>query len=522
MSIIKKLLNKITKKSKTEEVLTRNEITLKYNDLLKTRSELNELESQLAPVFLKLENMITSSPVLFALEMSLLRKVNFKSYDDIRGYVMLPSPVNKKNKLTKMEAEIIRLAMNTPRDLAKNNYAILLEILDCFEFWVISKLFRFPLFHNNARLFNQFLDEIIKDNFSFRQLSSKQTLHLLTMSYAISKPSVFLALISKIKSQVNTNDVLMLSFINNFDLPITKNKNITSRKLKVALCISGQMRGYEKAFESWSLLKLQEHDIDIYIHTWDNLGRRYPDPEVVGSVERSFSNELVVKLVKKAMRLYSLDEFKSAYPSLDSELNSSSLVCVSDLKRVYGEESKIVIEHESDFSNLTNQDKMHYKIASVLSMIDSPNDYDLIVRIRPDKSFTIADDKFDLNEIYNASLNGRVIFAEENLGLRESLVMGDQLNIGIPELVIPPSLIWGNEEKYYKYPNFPKSYQGHSSLAFSFFYNGVRSEKVKKIKPSSLLDAKKIDIDKFIDLIRMDIETRKYPLKIDDIFKTIL
>ena len=50
------------------------------------------------------------------------------------------------------------------------------------------------------------------------------------------------------------------------------------RKARVALCVSGQLRGHEQAFESWKRALLPSAEFDIYVHTWKDVGRSSPKP----------------------------------------------------------------------------------------------------------------------------------------------------------------------------------------------------------------------------------------------------
>ena len=51
------------------------------------------------------------------------------------------------------------------------------------------------------------------------------------------------------------------------DLKITSRKKLFSDPLKIAICVSGQLRGYEEAKKSWDSI-FQGHDVDYYVHTW--------------------------------------------------------------------------------------------------------------------------------------------------------------------------------------------------------------------------------------------------------------
>ena len=48
-----------------------------------------------------------------------------------------------------------------------------------------------------------------------------------------------------------------------------------SRPLRVALCVSGQLRGYKEAFPSWPSLGLDDHQVTTFVHTWQSVGQNW-------------------------------------------------------------------------------------------------------------------------------------------------------------------------------------------------------------------------------------------------------
>ena len=45
------------------------------------------------------------------------------------------------------------------------------------------------------------------------------------------------------------------------------------RKIRIAVCVSGQLRGYAKAFPTWKDTLLQHVDYDLFVHSWARVGR---------------------------------------------------------------------------------------------------------------------------------------------------------------------------------------------------------------------------------------------------------
>jgi hypothetical protein len=44
--------------------------------------------------------------------------------------------------------------------------------------------------------------------------------------------------------------------------------------MKIAVCLSGQYRTFDKTYETWQRYLLSQYDCDIYLHTWDIIGNR--------------------------------------------------------------------------------------------------------------------------------------------------------------------------------------------------------------------------------------------------------
>jgi hypothetical protein len=136
--------------------------------------------------------------------------------------------------------------------------------------------------------------------------------------------------------------------------------------MKIAICLSGHMRTYAHCSICYKPIK-KIHNVDFYIHTWKNLG--------FGQVN------------------YPIDTVKK--------------IDLKNIKQVY-KPKKIIIEtypYEPDISKFINpnigqsdHDKIRVynsirKVKECFDLIDDPNQYDLIIRSRPD--LYIEDFKLD-------------------------------------------------------------------------------------------------------------------------------
>lgn len=176
-------------------------------------------------------------------------------------------------------------------------------------------------------------------------------------------------------------------FILNFDLVERKFHRFyhPEKKLKIAVCISGQIRGFDKAFKTWGKLGLDTHFVDYYIHAWDKSGRRFPDnKKAANRVFRKSFGSTYFKIYKE----FGYGFLSDQYPSLTKLLEAKIKIDVPALKRCC-ESANICLENdEADFfKDFTNQQKMLYGISRSFEMINESevNTYDLVVRMRPDK-----------------------------------------------------------------------------------------------------------------------------------------
>lgn len=473
------------------------------------------------------DTMIDNDALNFALEVSLLRKVDPKGYTLTKDYII--NCISKWYKREDFGIEALRLSIEDNDHFRENSFQKLRRILGAFVPWQLSKLFRYPLFQSNAKLILDFCDFLLTDTAPLiDRLSPKAQFNLLVLGYAIFPTYKFNEYLRKLRltySQEKIEESLckpesaLCSISKAFLLPEDKafilNTVTKSSRLRLAICISGQMRGFEAAFESWRHLGLDHHNVDFYIHTWEAIGRRFPDPDVNGTVQRVFDSPKFCEAYLKCGRLFGIEAIQQAYPGFFSSIEKSAVITQDRLQEVYGTLEGLVIEKENQapFSSYDNQQKMHYKIFSVMEMVKATDKkYDLVIRIRPDKSFNEQNVPIDWHSMLTESRERSVVFSEEPLGLRENLVMGDQYAIGSPELIHAYSQAWNFIKSVPKSKPYGVSaaYAGHSSLAYCSLYNGIRSEKRQHIQNGPLKDIMKITEKEILTLLKTDISHRSH------------
>lgn len=94
--------------------------------------------------------------------------------------------------------------------------------------------------------------------------------------------------------------------------------------MKIALCLSGQPRSYEKGFEYHKKNLLDHYDVDVFIHTWSNANDQ--------DIEKLFQ---LYKPVKTMVETPLTDEFDSMYRNTPNAVAHPPRFTVSMLYSMY-------------------------------------------------------------------------------------------------------------------------------------------------------------------------------------------
>ncbi len=258
-------------------------------------------------------------------------------------------------------------------------------------------------------------------------------------------------------------------WLNDFDRQTEMEKKIEikeneGKRLKIAIMVSGQMRGFQAAFDTWREI-FSGHDLDYFISTWKINGSSGKPDHLVNEQHRfyfgDFSDEISNLLDIEGS--INLDAFIGL-------VKPSNNITKKDLREVYGKNAIIKIEDESELEFLvSNPQKMYYKIESAYSMIEEPEKYDLLIRIRPDiviqKRKEIGDFLYSVSMLPSKSkaicTGYGYNFAFYGFGI------DDKFAVGTPELMGEYCKTWtrsiGNNN----------SLVGHESLATNLFERGI-------------------------------------------------
>lgn len=244
--------------------------------------------------------------------------------------------------------------------------------------------------------------------------------------------------------------------------------------LKVAILVSGQLRGFDKTVHNWKKSILKGLDVDFYVHTWNEIGLSGTEPF---RKDLPFNGSEFNKAYRVNGNRLGYQELKTRYPKFYKTINSYGVVDHAQLSEIY-ETDQIIIEDANDdqFLDWSNPRKMYYKMSQVQTLLDaSDKEYDLVVRLRPDKAIHALQASW--SQIHRLLKTPNVVLAELGYGLHfGDLMLGDQFAIGTQEnmsrfnCAYEMALTEANDGLI----DLNKDLKGHTSLASHCLFNHLK------------------------------------------------
>ncbi|GAA4131517.1 hypothetical protein GCM10023067_50720 [Aminobacter aganoensis] len=250
------------------------------------------------------------------------------------------------------------------------------------------------------------------------------------------------------------------------------------RKPRVAVCISGQLRGFRKAFPSLQQFLLPGTDHEIFVDTWQDIGRSGAEPfrKVL-----PFAGVHFAEAYREHCTRVGVEEMRCRYASLFAKLASTGMITAGEVGAFFGTDNVYVEDDKAErFSAFSNSAKMHYKISACASQVEaSGKEFDLVLRIRPDKPVTMVG--FGWPDVQAVCRTGSLLFADQGFGHQYArLLVGDQMAVGSPQAM----RIYAST--FEAYPGYAEQgflqcapgLHGHSSLAQTCWLNGIDVERL--------------------------------------------
>lgn len=298
------------------------------------------------------------------------------------------------------------------------------------------------------------------------------------------------------------------------------------RPLRIALCLSGQMRGFEQAAPTLRHLGLEPHEVSVFVHTWRDVGWRFPNPVTGNGVSRLFLHRPFVKAYLRAGFLYGTALMREAYPRFFGSLAVECEVDEAALRAAYGAGAVIRIEDHlaPEFDgDTTNQRKMFTKIARCHQLaLSQDKAFDLMIRLRPDKSFLPPAEVIDWHAMAERSSGERTLFMAP-VKITETLYADDQFAIGAPAVmdVYARALETQQQAQSQTWIGFPHRLQAHGTLAHTLLYGGVTVTPTESLRIGPLVAERTYDQTTLRTLLMQDIATRT-PTPMDQLLLSAL
>lgn len=245
------------------------------------------------------------------------------------------------------------------------------------------------------------------------------------------------------------------------------------RRVRVAVCVSGQLRGFRRVLPAWRRSVFAGADVRFFVHGWTAIGR---GPALPWREVLPFSGARFTDAYRRLGMQEGMEAFEARYPTLFADLGSSGTVTADELRAAYGTDAAVV-EDDRDprFAGFSNPQKMHYKIwAAHRLALASGEPFDLVVRVRPDLAMRFA--AFDWRDLRDACAGASRLYADAAFGIHHGVPMiGDQLAIAAPAVMARYAATW---EEYPRVAALdlagaPRDFTGHVSLAQTCWLNGI-------------------------------------------------
>ena len=278
------------------------------------------------------------------------------------------------------------------------------------------------------------------------------------------------------------------------------------RQPRIAVCVSGQLRGYRRALPSWRRTILQGADCHVFVHTWKLIGRSGAEPH---RAFLPFSGQEFCSAYREQVQRIGLTEAMSRYPNLFTRLSQNGEVSKADLCDYYETDDVVVEDDTADrFANWPNSRKLHYKISAAHELVGKRQaEFDLVLRIRPDKELGLS--AFAWSDLMRAA-TGPVIYADIGFGHQYTHpIIGDQLAIGTPDVMRTYA------ETYQLVPELAAlgmfdctpDYHGHASLARTCWHAGIDVRRLP-VRMGRLLEADAMPAKDIADCLGEDARGR--------------
>jgi len=330
-----------------------------------------------------------------------------------------------------------------------------------------------------------------------RNLSPYHIYNFLTLAYCVNIET-FRRLLNQIASEISVDSIIdpqsrRLHTENNApqgtQISISEEnrthsiRSETKKKLNIAICVSGQLRGYRHFHSSLAHLNLVDHSYQIFVSTWEKVGGRFPH---LDQAHRIFPERFAASFRNVTLNLGE-QTFRQRYPTLIQLIENPSRVTSEQLTAFYNTKYLDLQDDETDpFKSFSSITKMHYKLGRCLEMLAKhPSKFDLVIRMRPDLEFSNLMD-IDWFSLYQESLSRRLIFSDFDarispriinwqIGEVLPLMIGDLFAVGTLDVMQVYMDSFNENIRLIdkSVPGLPKGFMPHTTLSRILMYHNI-------------------------------------------------
>jgi tetratricopeptide (TPR) repeat protein len=205
-----------------------------------------------------------------------------------------------------------------------------------------------------------------------------------------------------------------------------------SRPLRIAYCISGQLRGFRQAYQTWNRLGHDRENAEIFVHTWCNIGRNW---NRTWNFLQPYPN-LYAAIGSQSGITFLRERFPILANAALSASGASDTVDEGTIRDFYRTENvRVEDDTQGIFAGKPNVWKMYHKIEQAYRLaVDSGIQFDLFVRLRPDQNMRVAHE-IDWERVAYESVAERALFVDvpfEFIDGRGILKLADAFAVGGP------------------------------------------------------------------------------------------
>lgn len=151
-------------------------------------------------------------------------------------------------------------------------------------------------------------------------------------------------------------------------------------KMRVALLVSGQVRGIEAALKSWQkVFNFSDVELDVFVSTWK---LSHQPKEIIWS--RVGTRNLTKRIKDLSIQMTNEETLSLLSNYLPPKILDESYLTNLFEKYLVTNNISVELEWEERYFNFTNPMKLYYKIHRAFEMSKKHGVYDLYIRIRPD------------------------------------------------------------------------------------------------------------------------------------------